>query len=71
MSRTDEYGRIAREFWRAFKEYAGIKQDSDKWELLVSEFDLIAHNALGTEYEMFARRMYLTFLKEIERLSKK
>ena len=70
MKHIDEYGRISRAFWQVFKEYVGISQEDERWELLVSEFDLIAHNYLNTDYELFTRRMYITFLRELEKRSR-
>lgn len=67
----DKQRNIATAYWNIFRRNADIRQSDDKaWSDVVTEMDAVCRKYIDTPLESFARKMYLAFMSEIERLSK-
>ena len=58
---------ISGEFWKYFKKYTDKPMDGDFWKAAMSEAKEIYEKYTGTEYELYARKLGLSYLWEFQR----
>ena len=69
-AKIEVYKNICSDFWVVFKKHFGVRQDDDLWKNCVMDFDAVMAKYSKSEQKMFAWKMYITFMQELERVSK-